>query len=187
MDDFMLTLAEAAYLETERLILRPVTLDDAEDMYVYASDEMTTTFVFERHQSVADTRANLAKYFLNQPLGKFGMVIKESQQLIGTIDLRVNSDHCKAEMGYTLNKAYWGQGLTTEAGRKMLWLAFEQLGLNRVEAKHDERNPASGRVMAKLGMTKEAVLRNDTILKGEVTTTVICGITKEDYFNSQEQ
>ncbi len=66
----------------------------------------------------------------------------------------------------------------------MLWLAFDKLCLNRVEAKHDERNPASGRVMAKLGMVKEAVLRNDAILKGEVTTTVICGITKEDYFNS---
>ncbi len=109
MSDFMLTLAEAAYLETEHLILRPVTLEDAEDMYAYASDETTTTFVFERHLSVADTRENLAKYFLSQPLGKFGMVLKANQKLIGTIDLRVDSDNRKAEMGYTLNKAYGGK------------------------------------------------------------------------------
>ncbi|MBP1039980.1 GNAT family N-acetyltransferase [Vagococcus sp. BWB3-3] len=187
MKSYQLILAEHQILETERLVLRPVTLEDAADMYEYASDEETTTYVFDKHKTIEDTRENLATYFLSKPLGTYGIILKDQQKMIGTIDIRIDEANRKAELGYTLNRAFWGQGLTTEAGQKMLWLAFDKLCLNRVEAKHDERNPASGRVMAKLGMVKEAVLRNDAILKGEVTTTVICGITKEDYFNSQEQ
>lgn len=181
MKSQMLILAENQFLETERLILRPVTLADAEDMYEYASDDETTKFVFETHTSLEDTKENLAKNFLSKPLGNYGIVLKNSQKMIGTIDLRVNEDHRKAEMGYTLNKAYWGQGYMTEAAGKLIRLAFEKLKLNRVEAIHDSRNPASGRVMAKIGMTKEAVLRDAVILKGDLATNVVYGITKEDY------
>lgn len=176
-----LMLAENQFLETERLFLRPVTLANAEDMYEYASDDETTKYVFETHTSLEDTKENLAKYFLSKPLGNYGIVLRVNQKMIGTIDLRVNEDHRKAEMGYTLNKAYWGQGYMTEAAGELIRLAFEKLKLNRVEAIHDSRNPASGRVMAKIGMTKEAVLRDAVILKGDVATNVVYGITKEDY------
>lgn len=178
---YQLILAEYATLETERLLLRPVTLADAEDMYDYASDEETTRFVFETHASLEDTRENLATYFLSNPLGLYGICLKENQRLIGTIDLRVDEPNCKAEMGYTLNKAYWGQGYTTEAGEKLIWLAFEKLALNRVTAIHNSQNPASGRVMEKLGMAKEGVLKDCAIFKGEVVTNVIYGITKDGY------
>lgn len=182
-----LIFAENQFLETERLSLRPVTLEDAEDMYEYASDDETTTYVFETHTSLEDTRENLAKYFLSKPLGNYGIILKETNKLIGTIDLRADETHRKAEMGYTLNKAYWGLGYTTEAAAGLLALAFNVLDLIRVEAKHDSRNLASGRVMAKLGMLKEGVLRDEAILKGEVTTTIIYGITQEAYRKSQEK
>lgn len=186
MSSHVLIFAENLILETKRLFLRPVELADAEDMYEYASDEETTRFVFKRHESLQDTCENIARVFISNPIGNYGICLKETGKLIGTIDLRVDEVNSKAEMGYTLNKAYWGQGYTTEAGRKLVQLAFEKLNLNRVEAKHDSRNLASGRVMEKLGMVKEAVLRDSHMMDAEVTTLIVYGITKTDYDNQGE-
>lgn len=186
MSSHLLTFAENIVLETQRLILRPVELADAEDMYEYASDEETTKFVFKRHSSLEETRENIVLHFISKPLGRYGICLKETGKLIGTIDLRVDEGNKKAEMGYTLNKAYWGHGYTTEAGRELIKLAFEKLNLNCVEAKHDSRNLASGRVMEKLGMLKEAVMRASHIMAEEVTTLVVYGIIKTDYENQGE-
>ncbi len=69
--------------------------------------------------------------------------------MIGTIDLRVDPLKEVAELGYTLNKAFWGQGIVPEAARMLLSLGFEKLALVRIYALHDQRNHRSGRVMEK--------------------------------------
>lgn len=171
-------------IDGERIRLRPIQLSDAEDMYEYASDEETTRYVFDAHQSLEDTKENIAKYFMAQPLGKYVIELKEINKMIGTIDLRVEEDHKKAEMGYTLNKHYWGKGYTTEAGQLMLGLGFEVLDLQRVFAFYDHRNAASGRVMEKLGMTYEGTFRNNRFVKGEQTTDKSYSITQADYFSN---
>ncbi len=71
-----LVLAENQWIETERLILRPVTLADTEDVYEYASDEVTTRFLFPANQSLAETRATIATSFIKDPLGKYGIELK---------------------------------------------------------------------------------------------------------------
>lgn len=171
-------------IDGDRIQLRPIQLSDAEDMFEYASDAETTKYVFETHKNLEDTQENIAKYFLASPLGKYAIVEKETRKMIGTIDLRVDEKDKKAEMGYTLNKAYWGKGYTAEAGKLMLQLGFKELGLQRIFAFHDERNPASGRVMEKLGMTYEGTFRHNRFVKGETVTDKIYSILKEEFFSN---
>lgn len=184
--NYNLLFAENVVLVTERLTLRPLTLADAPDMYEYASDEETCRFVFERHTSLADTRSNLANYFLAGPLGKFGMELKETGKMIGTIDLRLTPEHRRGEIGYTLNKLYWGQGYTTEASKKLIQFGFETLQLERIFAMHDVRNPASGRVMAKSGLKKEGLHCNARIFRGQPVDDIYYGISRQEYIASQE-
>ncbi|MTD40161.1 GNAT family N-acetyltransferase [Erwinia sp. CPCC 100877] len=176
-----LILAENQYLETERLFLRPVSLADAEDMFEYASDAETVVFVFPQHQTLKETRESIANYFLTAPLGKYGLELKESGKMIGTIDLRVSEQNNTAEIGYTLNKHFWGQGLMPEAGRELLRLGFEKLQLIRIFANHDIKNPQSGRVMAKLGMKVEGRITNARTWKGQAVTDILRGITREEW------
>jgi ribosomal-protein-alanine N-acetyltransferase len=176
-----LVFAENQRLETERLILRPVSLADAEDMFEYASDEETVVFVFPQHQTLKETRENIANYFLTEPLGKYGIELKETGKLIGTIDLRVSEQNSTAEIGYTLNKHFWGQGLMPEAGREILRVGFEKLRLIRIFANHDIKNPQSGRVMEKLGMKIEGQITNARMWKGQAVTDILRGITIEEW------
>ena len=184
MENYKVTLAKNTRLETERLILRPVTLDDAEDMYEYASDEETTYYVFERHKSLSETEKSIVLYFLESPLGKFGIELKDENKMIGTIDLRRKKETSRGIIGYTLNKKYHGKGYMTEAGQAVLKLGFEVLGLDCIAALHDERNAASGKVMQRLGMQKEGVLRHvEKWKKGEYFNDVYYSILKEEYEN----
>ena len=80
-------------------------------------------------------------------------------QVIGCVSLRIKREDQRAELGYWLGRPYWGQGYCTEAVRAVLDFGFGQLGLNRIFACHFARNPASGRVMQKAGMSREGCLR----------------------------
>lgn len=184
-EEQVVILGQNQWLETERLILRPVTLADANDMYEYASDAETVRYVFPRHETVADTQASIIDFFIKDPLEKFGIELKSTNKFIGTIDLRINALHPKGVLGYTLNKAYWGQGIIPEAAKTLLEFGFEKLELIRIEAIHDQRNPKSGRVMEKIGMRKEGLLRNHMILKGEVVDDWLYALTSEDYWEQK--
>ncbi len=177
----LLILAENQRIETPRLWLRPVTMADANDLFEYASDEETTEFVFPRHQSLVDTKIAIATYFLAAPLGKFAIEEKMSGKMIGTIDLRVDPLKEVAELGYTLNKAFWGQGIVPEAARMLLSLGFEKLVLVRIYALHDQRNHRSGRVMEKIGMKVEAQIPAARRFRGQVVDEVMRGITRDEW------
>ena len=177
----LLILAENQRIETPRLWLRPVTMADANDLFEYASDEETTEFVFPRHQSLVDTKIAIAMYFLAAPLGKCAIEEKMSGNMIGTIDLRVDPLKEVAELGYTLNKAFWGQGIVPEAARMLLSLGFEKLALVRIYALHDQRNHRSGRVMEKIGMKVEAQIPAARRFRGQVVDEVMRGITRDEW------
>lgn len=174
-------LAENRQIETKRLILRPVVLEDAEDMFAYASDEETTKFVFEQHRNLMETKISIANYFMKEPLGKYAIEYKENHQMIGTVDLRVNTNAGLGELGYTLSKNYWGKGLMPEACEVLLQLGFEKLQLVRIEAIHDLRNSKSGRVMEKIGMTKESTLYDAKKLRGEVVDLVKYSLSNKEW------
>lgn len=184
--DIQLELSENQYLECSRILLRPVRLHDAADMHEYASNEENTRYVFERHESLEQTKQNIALFFLTQPLGKFAIEHCQSKKMIGTIDLRVSEQQKRGELGYILNQKFWGNGYMTEAAQAVLALAFEKLALQKVFSMHDIENPASGQVMLRLGMQKEGILRKHEMHKGKRVDMAYYGILREEYFQSKE-
>lgn len=182
---YNLILAENQRIEGERILLRPVELTDAPDMHEYASDEETTKFVFLQHRDEEATKENIVEFFMANPIGKYAIVYKENNKMIGTMAIRVDEANLIAEIGYVLNKDYWGRGIMTEAGNLMLQLSFEKLELEKVYARHDVENPASGKVMLRLGMQREGILRSHQIHKGKRIDFAFYGILREEYFRNQ--
>ena len=186
MENIYVKLSRHTRLETDRLVLRPVTLDDAPAMFEYASDEENTRYTFETNKSLEETCNNIALFYLANPLGRWGIEVKSSGQFIGTIDLhKIDPILKKAAIGYIINQKYWNQGLTTEANRAVIELAFEKIGMHKLTALHDKDNPASGKVMEKSGMRfshEEPYARMDNKEPGRIVTRVHYVLTKEDYF-----
>lgn len=146
MESILVKFAEYPIVETDRLVLRPVTLDDAEAMFEYASDKENTRYTFPTNQSLEETKNNIAQFYLASPLGRWGIELKSTGEFIGTIDLhKMDTVLKKAAIGYIINKKYWNQGLTTEANCAVIELAFEKIGMNKLTALHDKDNPASER------------------------------------------
>lgn len=89
----------------------------------------------------------------------FAIRQKSNRHLIGAIGLEVNKADHHAELGYWLGRKFWNQGYCTEAARRLIEFGFETVGLYRITSHHLTRNPASGRVLAKIGMSKEGTRR----------------------------
>ena len=182
-----LVFAENTHLETARLLLRPMVMADAEAMYVYAGDEEVTRYLsFPEHQSLENTKIVIANHFMANPLGKYVIEHKENHQMIGMMGLRTQINSGTGEIWYALNKAYWGQGLVPEAATCLLELGFEKLQLIRIFATHDLRNPKSGRVMEKIGMTHESTVYQAMKSKGEIVDLMTYGITKQAWQEQQK-
>lgn len=186
MENYRIFLAKHRQLETGRLKLRPVVLEDAEDMFEYSSDVENTYYIYPTHLTLEDTRFSIANYFMSEPLGKYGIELKEEGKLIGTIDLRIKPVQMSAEIGYVLNSAYQGQGYATEAAQAILAFAFKVLELEKVSATCNSENTESEALMLRLGMKKEGELRRYQVWKtGEWINLLHYGILREEYFAKQ--
>ena len=140
-------------LETERLILRPLTVADAEAVFVWASDPKVNRYLkYPLHADVETTRQWLRS--VEQKTGgcDFGFVRKSDGLLIGSGGVYDNGDG-SWELGYNLRHDCWNQGYTTEAAKAMLAFAHRELGVKVFVSSHAVDNPASGRVMEKCGLT----------------------------------
>jgi len=102
------------------------------------------------------------------------------QTLIGAIGLEINKADHNAELGYWLGRDFWNQGYCTEAARSVIEFGFEILGLRRITSEHMLRNPASGKVMEKVGMTREGLRRKHVRKWGVFEDVVVYGILSGD-------
>ena len=155
---------ERPTLETARLVLRPFSLADAPDVQRLAGerDVASTTLNVPHPYEDGMAEAWIGAHQEGYEQGKlvnFAIVLREDRTIIGTIGLRIRQRHASAEMGYWIGKSFWNRGYCTEAAQAVVSYAFEALRLNRVHASYLTRNPASGRVMEKGGMTYEGCLR----------------------------
>ena len=101
--------------------------------------------------------------------------------MIGTIGFMwINVDYKSGEVGYSLGREYWNKGIMTEALREVVRFGFEDLGLNRIEAQHEVSNPASGKVMAHVGMQFEGILRQRIRNKGCYADVALYAILRGD-------
>ena len=153
-------------LHTERLLLRPVTMEDAEAMFEnWASDpEVTKYLTWPPHDSVEVTKAVISNWLESYQRKDFYLwviVLKENGHMpIGSISVVEHvDDRRKAEIGYCMGKPWWHKGIMSEALKAVMDFLFDQVGMNRLEARHDPRNPHSGNVMKKCGMTYEGTHR----------------------------
>lgn len=177
-------------LETERLLLRPLTPADAADIFAYASDpEVARTTTWHPHTSIDASREFIAwaqhRYDMGAP-EPFGMVLKATNTVIGACGLTPTWAHQRGELGYALGRPYWGQGLTTEAVRAVVAYGFTSLRLNRIEARCMVENIASERVMQKAGLTLEGILREREICKGRTISLKLYAILRSEWAVSDE-
>jgi RimJ/RimL family protein N-acetyltransferase len=110
----------------------------------------------------------------------FAICQRQTDQLIGGIGLEIEKSNHNAELGYWLGREFWNQGYCTEAARVILDHGFDQLGLHRIHCHYLTRNPASGRVMEKIGMKREGLLRGHARKWGVFEDVVIYGMLATD-------
>lgn len=150
-------------IHTKLLILRPFQVEDAQEMFVnWASDpEVTHYLTWLPHESVETTKESLKRWVegYQDPL-QFKWAIVLNDEVVGNIDtVHVKEKIDAVEIGYALSRKCWGKGIMTEALIAVSRYLLEDAGCNRVCARHDVNNPASGKVMQKAGMAYEGTLR----------------------------
>lgn len=150
-------------LQTKRLVLRPFRLEDAQDMFDnWASGPEVTRFLtWPTHTSVEVSRYVLNDWapHYNEP-DYYHWAITIDGHAIGSMAVVDHDDRVgKAHIGYALSRRWWRQGITSEALQAVMDYLFDVVGYQRLESRHDPRNPNSGAVMRKCGMKYEATLR----------------------------
>ncbi|MGB5525702.1 MAG: GNAT family N-acetyltransferase [Gemmatimonadota bacterium] len=161
---------EQPTLATERLLLQPFTLADAEALQRLAGAEEIADTTLNIPHPYAD---GLAEAWIESHADAFRdrervvLAITDSNAvLVGAISLRLDLGHRRAELGYWIGLPFWGRGYATEAVVAMVEYGFKELGLNRIFAHHLARNPASGRVLEKAGFVHEGLHRAHVLKNG---------------------
>ena len=173
-------------IETERLILRRLDMNDAQDIFSYGRDpEVARHVLWEPYESVSECRSYIRtmqrRYRMGDP-SSWGIELRSTGRVVGTIGyMWYQEEHSSVEVGYSLARDQWNQGLMTEALTAVIAHSFEALRLNRVEAQHELTNPASGQVMKKCGMRYEGTLRERLRNKGRYVDVALYAILRSDY------
>jgi RimJ/RimL family protein N-acetyltransferase len=144
--------------ETARLNLRPFTPADFDDLYGLYSDADVMRFLGSGVRSRQETEASLARMIAHWPAVGFGMWAVHNKldgRFVGRCGLQPLMDTKEVELGYAFHRAYWRQGLATEAARLSIRFGFDTVGLERIVAIARPANIGSWRVMVKIGMTYE--------------------------------
>ena len=179
-------------LETERCILRKISIDDTNDMFEYSQRTDVTEFLtWSPHRNKAYTLEYLTYIQSRYKTGDFfdwAVIYKETGKMIGTCGFtRFDFLHDGGEIGYVINPDYAGQGIATEVVGRVIRFGFENLSLNRIECKYIIGNEASRRVMDKNGMIFEGVRRKGMCIKGIYRDIGICSILSEEFFSEKDK
>lgn len=177
-------------LQTERLVLRPFALNDAADVKCLAGDFAvadTTQNIPHPYESGKAEQwiAQLQDQFDKATSVTFAITRRDNGQLLGAISLMNIENGHQAELGYWIGKPFWNGGFCTEAGMAVLKYAFMDLKLKRVHANHISRNPASGRVLLKLGFTQEGLRKQHVRKWDKLEDQQLYGLLEQDWQNSR--
>ena len=169
-------------LRTERLLLRPIELDDFQEILAYSQDEEWGRYTPDpkpytrRFGEEFVARKVLAPW---ETSPRFSVVL--DGKVVGGTGLEIDAANKVAELAYSLAREQWGKGLVTEAGRCVITWGFRDLGLDKIYAKTDLRNVRSSRVMERLGMTREAHFRSHVLVEGVRRDEVHYGLLREEW------
>jgi RimJ/RimL family protein N-acetyltransferase len=174
-------------LESERLLIRPLTLDDLARHFEIYSNPDVVRYLYEEPFDEEGARQHLKRRCtIDLPTEgswiNLGVEVRDDGVLIGEVGLAsLSAVHAHCEIGYVFDPAYSGRGYATEASVVMVELAFSALGAHRVSGRLDARNVASARVLERLGMRREGHLVENEFIKGEWTDEVIYAILEEEW------
>lgn len=173
-------------IATDRLLIREFKASDWRSVHVYASDPETVRYMDWGPNTESDTKA-----FVKRAIGAqrsrprthydLAVTLRTTGKLVGACAILVNPARKEGDVGYCLNRSYWGRGYGTEAARGMLSLGFTRLALHRITGRCDPRNIASNKVLTKAGMSLEGRMREDFLVRGRWTDTMVYGILEREW------
>lgn len=170
-------------LTTARLVLRPFVLADAPAVQRLAGHvEIARSTLLIPHpypEGAAEEWIRGHDDYSDNII--FAVALRDGGEAMGAVGLHVERKHNRAEIGYWLGVPFWGNGYMTEAARAVVGYALTEADLNRVFACHFTRNPASGRVLLKIGMQREGTMRQHLVKWGERVDVDYYGIVREDW------
>lgn len=173
-------------LETERLTLRQVTQEDADNLLVYLSDvDVMKYYGLEPFKSINDAFDEISWYqsIFEKGTGiRWGITLKEQDEIIGSCGFfNKVAQHHRAEIGFELSKEHWGKGIASEAIKTVLYYGFEQMDLQRIEALIEPPNITSQKVVERQGFIREGLLRNYEYTCGKFDNLYMYSLLKQDY------
>jgi ribosomal-protein-alanine N-acetyltransferase len=177
-------------LETKRLILRRFEIDDADAMFRnWANDAEVTKYLrWPTHSDVSVSQAVICSWMeLYQKPSHYcwAIVLKEINEPIGSIAAVEQCDDLSmVHIGYCIGQKWWHKGYTSEALAELIRFFFEEVEVNRIESMYDPRNPNSGKVMQKCGLTYEGTMRQADINNQGICDAARYAILAQDYTRS---
>ncbi|MCK5785584.1 MAG: GNAT family N-acetyltransferase [Candidatus Sabulitectum sp.] len=172
-------------IETARLILRPFTTGDSAFVQENAGSEeiyrntLGMPHPYTEANAVEWISTHAAKFYLGQGI-ELAVTLK-SGELMGVVGISVSKNHNRGELGYWFGKPYWNKGYCSEAAAALVEYAFSEMGLHKITSRHFLHNPASGRVLEKIGFTKEGILRDEYMKDGNYISASVFGLLKADH------
>jgi RimJ/RimL family protein N-acetyltransferase len=172
-------------LAAGRLRLRWLTEADVPSLFAIFGDAEVTRYwgfaVLPDQTAAAALLADVHDHFRRRSLLQWGVELVQTGELIGTCTLaHLDSANRRAELGFALGRAHWGQGYMAEALRVLLRFAFVELRLHRVMADADPRNARSMRALERLGFRREGLLRQHYLVQGEAQDAVVYGLLRSE-------
>lgn len=170
-------------LETERLDLRKISMNDASDMFSIRSNPEAMKYICRPLLTSISESQNLIGGFQDGVRNRinivWGISIKSQSRLIGTIGFhRIDKDNLRAEVGYILDPVFWGKGYTSEALKTVIDYGFVAMGLHSIEARIDPENTESCKVLLKQNFTKEGYFKEAIYFDGRFVDTEIYSLRK---------
>ena len=176
-------------LETDRLWLRPFQESDLDAVHAIERQAEVARYLYEppsatREESRERLRLKMQRSGIDDEHSALLLAVerKAAGGVIGHVVLmRRSVEHRQGEIGYVLDPAHHGHGYATEAAAVMVRLGFEELGLHRIVGRLDARNAASAAVLERLGMRREAHLRENELVKGEWVDELVYAILADEW------
>jgi RimJ/RimL family protein N-acetyltransferase len=179
-------------IETNRLTLRPFTEDDLDALHAYQSLPEVARYLYNEPRDRAATaevlKRRVAVTTLENPgdILVLAVVVRETGELAGEVNLGwLSAQNGQGEFGFVFNPAFHGRGYAGEAAVEMLRLGFEGLGLHRIVGRCEGRNTASAKLMARLGLRREAHFVQNEYVKGEWNDEVVFAMLGSEWADSR--
>jgi len=173
-------------LANETIFLREFTEHDWFDVHKYASQEIVCQYQTWGPNTEEDSKAfihDVLEEAKQIPRERYVFAIIYQEIVIGAVEIMItNFTNQVGEIGYSINPYYWGKGIATESAKLVITFGFETLKLHRIYATCDPRNIGSSKVMEKIGMTKEGILREHLLMKDGVwRDSLLYSVLKQEW------